>query len=265
MNIHYEGLPASLLTLGEPDRNDDDWEKIYQPLGFSLEHVPDLLRMAADEELNQADSESAAIWAPVHAWRILGVLRATEAIRPLLDLLGFDDENDWAMEELPKVLAMIGEPALRPLTWQLADLKREMYARSGAAEALAQMPQQHPELRQECVNRLERELAARRKENDHTLNGFLVAHLLDLKAVETMPTIRQAYQERCVDLTICGDLEEVELSFGLREQRSTPRPRLFPRSLFSSKKKKRASGKIGRNDLCPCDSGKKYKQCCWGK
>lgn len=25
------------------------------------------------------------------------------------------------------------------------------------------------------------------------------------------------------------------------------------------------SKKIGRNDLCPCGSGKKYKQCCWGK
>ena len=23
--------------------------------------------------------------------------------------------------------------------------------------------------------------------------------------------------------------------------------------------------KIGRNDLCPCGSGKKYKHCCWGK
>ena len=23
--------------------------------------------------------------------------------------------------------------------------------------------------------------------------------------------------------------------------------------------------KIGRNDLCPCGSGKKYKKCCWGQ
>lgn len=23
--------------------------------------------------------------------------------------------------------------------------------------------------------------------------------------------------------------------------------------------------KIGRNDPCPCGSGKKYKSCCWGK
>ncbi len=23
--------------------------------------------------------------------------------------------------------------------------------------------------------------------------------------------------------------------------------------------------KVGRNDPCPCGSGKKFKQCCWGK
>ena len=23
--------------------------------------------------------------------------------------------------------------------------------------------------------------------------------------------------------------------------------------------------KVGRNDPCPCGSGKKYKRCCWGK
>lgn len=23
--------------------------------------------------------------------------------------------------------------------------------------------------------------------------------------------------------------------------------------------------KVGRNDPCPCGSGKKYKQCCWNK
>ena len=26
-----------------------------------------------------------------------------------------------------------------------------------------------------------------------------------------------------------------------------------------------ARRRVGRNDLCPCGSGKKYKKCCWGK
>ena len=28
------------------------------------------------------------------------------------------------------------------------------------------------------------------------------------------------------------------------------------------KKQPKKSKKVGRNDLCPCGSGKKYKQCC---
>ncbi len=28
---------------------------------------------------------------------------------------------------------------------------------------------------------------------------------------------------------------------------------------------KSASPKVGRNDPCPCGSGRKYKHCCWGK
>jgi hypothetical protein len=31
------------------------------------------------------------------------------------------------------------------------------------------------------------------------------------------------------------------------------------------KKKLDACGKVGRNDPCPCNSGRKYKKCCWGK
>lgn len=27
----------------------------------------------------------------------------------------------------------------------------------------------------------------------------------------------------------------------------------------------RARGKVGRNDFCPCGSGKKFKKCCFGK
>ena len=42
-----------------------------------------------------------------------------------------------------------------------------------------------------------------------------------------------------------------------------------PKQMFTNKDdsavkqpKKRADEKIGRNDPCPCGSGKKYKQCC---
>jgi hypothetical protein len=66
----------------------------YLALGLGPEHIPDLIRMATDEELNQADSESLKVWANVHAWRVLGQLRAAAAIEPLFSLLHRTDDDD---------------------------------------------------------------------------------------------------------------------------------------------------------------------------
>ena len=74
----------------------------YAELGLGPEHIPDLIRMATDNELLWADSESLEVWAPIHAWRALGQLRAEAAIEPLLTLFEVPDEedNEWAMDEL---------------------------------------------------------------------------------------------------------------------------------------------------------------------
>ena len=61
--------------------------------------------MLKDEELTWADSDSLEVWAPVHAWRILGQPQAIEAINPLLDILR-------ESEEIPYVYGMIGEDAI---------------------------------------------------------------------------------------------------------------------------------------------------------
>jgi len=37
------------------------------------------------------------------------------------------------------------------------------------------------------------------------------------------------------------------------------------KGIFKGKKKIRYSHHIGRNDPCPCGSGKKFKKCCYDK
>src|SRR5258708_7350660 len=116
-NYTYSAPVAQLLILGKPDisSKEENWLD-YLGRGLNAEHIPDLIRMATDEQLNNADSESLEVWAPVHAWRALGQLRAEAAIEPLLELLREDEEsgemNDWAIEELPEVYGMIGPAAL---------------------------------------------------------------------------------------------------------------------------------------------------------
>jgi hypothetical protein len=54
-----------LLNLGDP-RERREWP-VYTALGLTNEHVPDLIRMVLDDELNEADAEGREVWAPLHA------------------------------------------------------------------------------------------------------------------------------------------------------------------------------------------------------
>ena len=91
-------------------------------------------------------------------------------------------------------------------------------------------------------------------------------------AVEAIDTIRAAFQRKSVDISIAGDEEDVEIAFGLRSERSTPAPTyqigLARRPVGPARDLQREipaaqrPGKAGRNDPCPCGSGKKYKKCC---
>src|SRR5205823_4476845 len=125
-------------------------------------------------------AESTEVWGPLHAWRILGGLRAEEAIPTLVGLLADQDEDeydDWLLEEVPKVLGMIGPPAIFELTVLLERESADRNARTAAATSLTEIAQNHPESRDEIVATLTRPLE-RAEWNDPGLNGFLVSDLI---------------------------------------------------------------------------------------
>ena len=66
-----------LLELGEAGRG-GDWPD-YLQYGFVETDVPALLDLVADEAFDQASSDSAGVWAPLHAWRTLGQLGSGKA------------------------------------------------------------------------------------------------------------------------------------------------------------------------------------------
>jgi hypothetical protein len=267
MNVNYSPPVDKLLTYGDA-RSFREWPN-YLELGLTRKHIPELIRMATDKDLNSADSESLEVWAPLHAWRALGQLRAPEAIEPLLELFADSEDDDWVGSELPDVYGMIGAAAIPALARYLADASHGLFPRVFAAESLQRIAHRNPNARAECVSVLTEQLS-RFTENDPTFNAFLIGDLVDLEAVESLSTIREAFEQECVDLTIQGDVEDVEITLGLREQRSTPAT--YPSFLekrFSDQAKAasapepiRKEPKVGRNDPCPCGSGKKYKKCC---
>lgn len=220
----YGQSVAALLELGEAEPT-DIWPD-YCSDGLSAADVPDLIRMALDPTLYEADAADPAYWAPIHAWRALGQLQAADAAAPLVQLLDQASDNEWVMEEMPQVLAMIGAPALAPLAEKLADANADLDSRITASDALAVMPSLHPDTRDLTVAILVDQLA-RFAENDRILNAFVITHLTDLGEIEAASLMQQAFDAGVVALDIGGDWEEVQIRLGLLETRQTPERNWF--------------------------------------
>ncbi|MBF0130235.1 MAG: SEC-C domain-containing protein [Alphaproteobacteria bacterium] len=168
---------------------------------------------------------------------------------------------------------MIGPAAIPMIADFLADTHIAPRDRISAPTCLGNIAAAHGDRRDECVGLLVRQLENFRI-NGSDLNAWIIYALIDLGAVETIDPIRRAFRADCVDISLSGDLEEVEISLGLRQKRDTPRPRfvqlpdLFsPHELasddeFPPQLPYRREEKVGRNDPCPCGSGKKFKKCC---
>jgi hypothetical protein len=227
MSETYSDPVAQLLTLGDPrqeDRADAGWRD-YLGLGLTANHIPDLVRMALDEDLHGADADSAEVWAPVHAWRALGQLRAESAAGPLLPLLARidDDDDEWVQEDLPQVFEMIGPEAIQGLRDFLAEADHGAWARVAASESLAKIAERFPASRERIVAIITDRLRCF-ADQERVVNGFLVCALCDLKAVESAAVIEQAFAARTVDLSVMGDWEEAQILLGLLEERVTPEP-----------------------------------------
>lgn len=247
---------AVLLELG--DRFEyGDWP--YYPAKYllTMEDVPELLRIATDATLSAADPDGPLIWAPVHARRALAQLGAAEAVEPLLSVIRLTgDENDSLLDEMPRVLAMLGPAALPHLAASLRDYSKPMAERWIIGEAVGELAARRPETRAECVHVLA-DVIGWRDDVDRELNGVLIGELLKLRAVEALPVIREAYRRGAVSLELAGELEEVEIELGVREERAAA-----PHPMITLERQAPPGREPSRNAPCPCGSGVKYKKCC---
>jgi hypothetical protein len=176
------------------------------------------------------------------------------------------------------VMGRIGSAAISPLSLFFNNQNNKLYARVMAIDGMKYIVENHPECREDVLNQYQHYMAHPNC-SDKTFNGLLVSYSIDLVAVELIDDIRTLYQKNCAELSMSGDIEDVEIELGLRQVRDTPRPRYVPEGidkdlltsiqdkLFAHKEAPKPplvyeSQKVGRNAPCPCGSGKKYKKCC---
>jgi hypothetical protein len=284
----YDPPVSQLLTVGDV-RKQRQWPDYPATYGLRLDHVPDLVRMIADEGLNWGDPESVEVWAPVHAWRALAQLRAEAAIPDLVATFNLIDEEDseYRQNEYPKVMALIGPAAIPALQAYMADEENGLWSRVTAGDALAKIGEAHPQSRDDCVAILADQLS-RYERQDPMQNALLISVLTDLQAVEAAPAMEAAFIAGSVELSVQGDWEEVQIELGLLRERLTPKPEYgwVPEEMIPLAQALRESPlaqmlanarvqpeppprvqpqssgkKVGRNEPCPCGSGLKYKKC----
>jgi hypothetical protein len=213
----YSAPVAQLLTLGEPEGGEPKEWLNYLELGFTAEDVPELLRLSlAVDELwdEEAETENVEGYAPYHAWRVLGQLRAEAAIEPLLTLFKNWGENEWVMEELPQVYSLLGTAALPALADFIADHSNAEWPRVNASSSIETIGQGSPEARALAVDILSKQLETFHA-TEYELNGFLIGDLVKLKAKEAAPLIERAFAAEAVDESIVGDWEDVREALDL--------------------------------------------------
>ncbi len=258
-----------LSPLGEP-RDGQAWLD-YTAYGLTSADVSILVKLVQDDSF--LDEEGNAYWVPLHAWRALKAFMP-QGVAALIEGFNLLAEDDWALEEIPLVIAAAKDKAFQPLITFLQDAENDTEARGLAAASLAQIALEHKNLRKTVVDHLVKSLQQTTAE-DAVLNGHIIAQLVRLRAGEAIDAIRKAFHEQRVDITVGGDLEDIEMDLGLRTERSTPRPNYQQLAMQEDDDDGeweaeepaiaqviRTEPKIGRNDVCPCGSGKKYKKCC---
>jgi hypothetical protein len=106
---HARRVVRRLLHADRPIR--DDLRRDILSLGDAA--VPALLEIMEDDDLALSKSPGGG-WAPAHAVRLLGELKAAGAVEPMLRLLATTDYLDVLHDQLIQSLPEIGTPVIEP-------------------------------------------------------------------------------------------------------------------------------------------------------
>ncbi|CAA6816345.1 MAG: Unknown protein [uncultured Sulfurovum sp.] len=244
----------------------------YRKLGFNEANIDDLIEIALDKDMRFSDSDDEKeMYYPCHAIQILGQLGTLKPFDALLKRIDDFVEDDYYTGAVAYYLRKIGSDKKKELITYFLNPYNEEGNRLLILEVLETFMKEKSSFNQE----LEEALIAYLNREDETydlLNASVIFDVIDISGAKHIDLIRDVFEKKPVDIFYDGDLEDIEIKLGLREKRSKPREKNFLQKmveqyeledklmpLISNKEK------TGRNDPCPCGSGKKYKKCCLNK
>ena len=262
---------AGMISTLESDGIHTDEKTVCGILDMGEESFHILARLATDDEYwNDLDGGRLVPICAIHLLAKMKHYGAHLAINTAI-MGHYEETDDWLTEDMPYVLAHMGVGAIPTLTALMRYDGADMFVRGGAANALIMIAVDNPEVKPGIVASIK---DAARNEADIEMRTVLVNVLLDLKDPDLYGYLKDSL-ERGFILDDYFDLDYLDGAYAgvYNPSCGDPIDPLYIFSYYDENPYKHAGGdwgrakshavrKVGRNERCPCGSGKKYKKCC---
>lgn len=283
----YSGKVSTLFTLGHEMLDPIDSFSYRSDMGIDESDTEQLLKLANDMDIyryvyDESDKEAKEFFGVIHAWRALSELAVPEGKAFFQKfIVELDDPlfDDWMLTEFRRLMVPYRYGMFEESVEVIKDLSINKWVRLEYLELVRDMLA-HGEVPVVDVNSLLTEIFATSK--SPVINAFAIGICTDNQLTEHYEAIAKCYENDLVDIDHWGDLEDVEIKFGMKTERENPRKltelqeqwqkAIADIDVFLEEDDEPALAthvkkqpKIGRNDPCPCGSGKKYKKCCMNK
>lgn len=285
-HMHNEELIDLLFT--EEDRL--PLSAVQEIVYRSSETFPLLSEIVVDKILWTAEPPD--WWAPIHATYIVGAIGGPDSLGPLMSALRWSDayDNEWVTEDLPLILGALGDTSWGAIKIASMDRPAGWSARSIAMDALGSQAFRFPNREEEAMRLLggilkdTKEDYGARRSAAYVLLDFrranfkreLIAFAKEEDAVlQQYPEYRVAFTPKDVERDLATPRLGVEvyarnwMEFYSPEEIARRQAEWARDSgadpAVTAANMGRQAFIVGREDACPCGSGKSYKRCCWRK
>jgi hypothetical protein len=244
--------------------------------------TPELLRILKQASRNIQELESVpAYMAHIYAMYLLAQFREKQAYPLIVDFFSIPGEvtldvtGDVVTEDLGRILASVSHGDMDLMKSLIENEKANEYVRNAALQGLLTLVARGVRSRDEVMNYYQSLFRKLARKPSHVWSG-LVSCCTDLSPEEAFENIEQAFEDGLVDEMFI-DLDWVKEHLTPGKTKALDRLKVDRHHTFiddtvremewwacfdEPKERRMRERKVGRNDPCPCGSGKKYKHCC---
>lgn len=292
-----ETVPKALETITQYGSRFPEQE--FEIIRNNKEEALPSLRSAVDRAIAEKEGVGEEYALHFYAVYLLAELQDRESFPRIMELACLPSDTldfligDTITEGLRDILYCTYNGDLQMLKQGICNKDADDFARSSMLDVMHQLYLDKKLAKQEWQDFI-RKLVYGKEEIGDFIYTALASTICECHFMEMLPEIRQLYQDERVDTSAIGDFDDcIDMMFSYKDTgnncscplNTTEKLKGWAMyqqdsSQYDAKELDKMleelvqedlrevrieRGKIGRNDPCPCGSGKKYKQCCLNK